>query len=137
MRKAYKLSSDADLARFLDKSTSTISTWRKRDALKIAEILEFVSDLNMNWLLFGDPPVWRKDLFEDPDNYLIAAEEGVEFIPGQKVPPGNFAAEVIARLEGSSLPKEVKIEIVKGLIQRLEERQQQLDNDTPKTDSDS
>lgn len=65
IKKAYRLPSDAELARYLDVTTGTVATWRKRNAMKIYDILEKLSDeakgdLNLNWLFYGEGDVFRR-----------------------------------------------------------------------------
>ena len=66
---AKKLPSDAELARFLKVSTGTVSTWRKRNSMKVKDVLNFVSDLDMNWLLFGSESITNasSDHKHEPD----------------------------------------------------------------------
>lgn len=62
LRQAYQLESDADLARFLEINASTVATWRRKASMKFDRIFEYASELNMNWLLYGEGPVWRAGL---------------------------------------------------------------------------
>lgn len=62
VRNAYKLDSDAELARFLNVTTGTVSTWRKRDSMKLYDVLANVSDVNLNWLIYGEGPMLSKEL---------------------------------------------------------------------------
>lgn len=54
IKTAYKLPSDAALARFLNVNTSTLANWKRRESLNYDLILEKCSDLDLNWLLRGE-----------------------------------------------------------------------------------
>lgn len=80
---AYKLDSDAELSRFLDVSTGTVSTWRKRNALKLYDVLEYLSDqargdLNLNWLCYGEGPIFRR--LPKEKNYNTLTEFDVQAV---------------------------------------------------------
>lgn len=88
VKSAYHIDSDADLARFLRVNASTVATWRKTATMKFDRIFEFASALNMNWLLYGEGPVWRDEsAAESPVRSSPAAEPEVPYY--KSVSPGN------------------------------------------------
>lgn len=62
LKHAYDIHSDAELSRFLNLNPSTIATWRSSGSMKFDRIFEYTRELNINWLLYGDGPVWRRNL---------------------------------------------------------------------------
>lgn len=66
IRSAYGIVSDADLARFLSVSASTVATWRKTDSMKYDPVLLAAEEINLNWLFYGSGPVWRRELASAP-----------------------------------------------------------------------
>lgn len=62
LKEVYGLASDADLARFLDMTSSGVSTWKRRGSLDLSAIVEKclatpTADLkmvNLHWLIAGN-----------------------------------------------------------------------------------
>lgn len=62
IKEAYHLETDAEVAEFLGIKPSTLSMQKNRGRLDLARIIEKCSDLNKNWLLDGEGPMWRKSV---------------------------------------------------------------------------
>ena len=62
VKMAYGISSDAELARFLDVGRSTPHTWRKRDSPDFDVLFSKCGDLSFEWLLRSDGPVHNEDV---------------------------------------------------------------------------
>lgn len=62
IKEAYILETDAEVAEFLDLNPSTLSMQKNRGRLNLKRIIEKCSDLNKNWLLEGEGPIWKKEL---------------------------------------------------------------------------
>jgi len=62
LKEAYSIRFDAQLARVLEVNASTVATWRKNNSMKFDKIIEFSNDLNLNWLFYGEGPVWRHQI---------------------------------------------------------------------------
>ncbi|MEX2585812.1 MAG: S24 family peptidase [Balneolaceae bacterium] len=62
LKTAFNLRFDSDLARFLNINASTVATWRKKSSMKFDRIIEFSNTLNLNWLFYGEGPVWRNEV---------------------------------------------------------------------------
>ncbi len=58
LKKAYSLKNDAKLANFLDVKPNTIATWKKRNSIDFPLIFAKCHDLNLNWLLTGQGPMF-------------------------------------------------------------------------------
>lgn len=61
IRSAYKLASDNELAEFLGVKQNTITTWRRRESFNLDIIIQKCVDLNLNWLFYGDKPIFRRE----------------------------------------------------------------------------
>lgn len=54
LKKAYGLTSDADLAQFFGVGTSTVANWKKRDSIPFKHILESCPTISYDWLFRGE-----------------------------------------------------------------------------------
>lgn len=66
MRQAGNVESDAELARWLHVSRSTIFSWRKRNSVPYEQCVEISANLgiSLNWLLLGQGP---KEIWKSPE----------------------------------------------------------------------
>ena len=62
IKKAYHLETDAEVAKLLDIKPSTLSMQKNRGKLDLVRIINKCSDLNKNWLLDGEGPMWREHI---------------------------------------------------------------------------
>jgi len=75
MKKAINVNSDADLAKFLGLSETTVSKWKKRERIPEKNYLAFLNKTNVNpdWLLTGEGEMYKTDKIQVFDN-----ENGIE-----------------------------------------------------------
>ena len=62
---AYKLKSDRQLANQLNFTSSTISTWRKRNIIDFNRLLAECDYIDLNWLIRGEGPMFLKEEAEN------------------------------------------------------------------------
>lgn len=106
IKAAYRLQSDAALAKLLGKAPSTISTWRRRGSVDYRLIFTICKDLNANYILYGDLPVKR------------FSESSVV-----QDPPVNSHRLFIEKIECLSLEPAVKMELLQAWLAILEEKE--------------
>ncbi|MCE7934592.1 MAG: hypothetical protein DYG96_08360 [Chlorobi bacterium CHB2] len=54
IKTAYQLETDANVAKFLNIATSTLSSWKKRGRANYVRIFAKCEDLNLHWLITGE-----------------------------------------------------------------------------------
>lgn len=114
MKKAYKLRSDTELAEFLGIPQPTLATQKSRNSLNIELIIEKCNDLNTNWLLNGEEPIWKKELNQ-------AREDIIEYSPDQLLAQLQVkAADLTKRVQKLDIPWETKLEMIEAIVGSLE-----------------
>lgn len=83
IKEAYILETDAEVAEFLDLNPSTLSMQKNRGRLNLKLIIEKCSELNKNWLLEGEGPIWKKDL--EPETAAIPVYSSLCFREKNKI----------------------------------------------------
>lgn len=71
IKKAYGFKTDIQLANFLGVKQNTISAWKKRNSLDLDLIIEKCQDLNLNWILTGVGPIFKKDSIPEKSYNII------------------------------------------------------------------
>lgn len=73
LKKAYHLDTDAEVAKFLEIKPSTLSMQKNRGNYDLSRIIDKCSDLNMNWLLYGEGPMRYQEnsLYDNSANIPI------------------------------------------------------------------
>ncbi|GAA0841246.1 helix-turn-helix domain-containing protein [Marinobacter szutsaonensis] len=63
MKRIYGVDKDAELARALDISPQTLSSWRQRSAVPYALCVECAKSkgASLDWLLYGEGPMMREE----------------------------------------------------------------------------
>lgn len=113
LKKAYSMKYDAEIADFLGKDASTISTWKRRGTIDYATIFSKCSDLNANYIIHGEMPIRRKEIVSSHSLSLIGE------------PKGNYRKEnIIERIESLSVNPEEKLELLNIYLKILEEKEQ-------------
>ena len=89
MKKVINVNSDADLAKFLGLSETTVSKWKKRERIPEKNYLAFLNKTNVNpdWLLTGEGEMYRtndrlekaRELLNDIENNHKADVVNVPF----------------------------------------------------------
>lgn len=72
IKEHYKLQTNSDLAAFLNVHPSTVSAWRRRGTLDFTLIFEKCSEMDLNFLIYGQLPVATSysEADEKPDLFL-------------------------------------------------------------------
>lgn len=103
LKLAYKMRSDAELARFLGVVPSTISNWQRRGSIDHDLIFTKCNDLNEAWILTGDGPMRRSaaGAAEEQGPYSGAAFTYVPMVrgpirAGRGILPDNIIETVLA-----------------------------------------
>lgn len=109
---AYQMKYDSELADFLQKDPSTISTWRRRNTIDYHLIFSKCHDLNANYIIHGDMPIFREQIFKKQDIHQI-----------QKSGSDYQNQNIIERIENLSLDADEKIELLKIYLKLLEQKQ--------------
>lgn len=91
IKEAYNLEADADVAEFLDLNPSTLSMQKIRGRLNLKLIIEKCTELNKNWLLDGEGPIWRSEMGSDA--IRIPLYSSFEFRNDNELDLGNSEAE--------------------------------------------
>jgi len=115
VKNQLNMHSDAELARFLDVNTSTIATWRKRNAVNYAQVLEKSDDLNADALMFeydfskkveksngnntATIKICSKAFFKDRNSFITNVIQPDVFSINREIIP--FESNVIAYLVAS------------------------------------
>lgn len=79
IKESKNLKTDVQLCEYLEVPQTTLSMYRKRDSFKIRQFLNKLSDFNMNYLLFGDEPVWRQKVKKNMEGRIVELD-----IPAEK-----------------------------------------------------
>lgn len=111
LKSAYNMKYDTEIAEFLGKDASTISTWRRRGTVDYAIIFSKCHDLNANHIIYGDMPVKRMAATIESDH--IVSEPKKEY----------QIKKIISRIETLSINPEEKIEILNMYLSILEEKE--------------
>lgn len=109
LKTAKEYHSDVQLASFLKKDPSTISTWRKRDSIDYSVILAKCHDINANYLFYGELPVYKKD--------IISSEQ----FSTEDLTLNNLPEKEKVYMEKKIYALEAKIEILKEILIYLKE----------------
>ncbi|NVO08479.1 MAG: helix-turn-helix domain-containing protein [Bacteroidales bacterium] len=62
LRVYYEVDTDTSLASCLGVRQNTISSWRSRGAIDFDLIIAKCDNINLNWLIFEEGPVYRRDI---------------------------------------------------------------------------
>lgn len=111
LKKAYSMKYDAEIADFLGKDASTISTWRRRGTVDYAIIFSKCQDINANYIIHGDLPIKRETL--DTESIAMVSEPR----EGYKI------KNIIAGIETLSINPEEKMELLKMYLKILKEKE--------------
>jgi len=89
VKQAYKLETDAEVAEFLNMNPSTLSMQKNRGKLDLWRILNKCENVNRNWLLDGEGPMWRDQVVQSR-----VEQEGIPiFSTLSFAPDGSVKAE--------------------------------------------
>lgn len=108
LKEAYNMKYDAELANFLDKDPSTISTWRRRNTIDYNHVFSKCHDLNANYILYGDLPIKR---------------EAMEVPQVRESETGYDTHNILQKIDNLSLKPDEKIELLKAYLKLLEQKQ--------------
>ncbi len=110
IREAYNFKSDAELARYLGKDPSTISTWRKRNSVNFNLIFAKCNDLNANYIVHGDMPMFRDEDHTRTGEVIRELQE-------------NYSLKnTIDRIEKLGLDPDNKFALLQAFLNILEEK---------------
>lgn len=132
MKEVYGVERDAELARALDISPQTLSSWRQRSAIPYALCVECAKSrgASLDWLLYGEGRMMRDT------GYEIAPTEGDN---GTSSQVGDVKAEILRALEGLTpedlediLSEAAHRKRLRTLEQRFENLQSQFFGDEKK-----
>lgn len=111
IKEAYILETDAEVAEFLDLNPSTLSMQKNRGRLNLKRIIEKCNDLNKNWLLEGEGPMWKKEL--DTGTTEIPIYSSFNFLNSSGKPDfrnsltdGNILVDIPKEWEAFKAPKD-------------------------------
>ncbi|MEX0662736.1 MAG: helix-turn-helix domain-containing protein [Balneolaceae bacterium] len=114
LKKAYNMKYDTEVADFLGKDASTISTWKRRGTIDYATIFSKCSDLNANFIIHGDMPIFRKGLLASTSSNLIGEPKG-----------GYQGENIIESIESLSVNPEEKMKLLEIYLKILEQKEQE------------
>lgn len=102
---------DVELADLFDVKPNTISAWRKRNSIDYELLFTKCADLNFNWLVFGDGPMYKDELagnrvHSSHQEYEIRTEEQFE----------QFSIELINRIERAPFSRNAKLYMIDSLV---------------------
>jgi len=123
IKEAYNMRSDVELARFLDRDATTISSWRKRNTIDWDLILAKCKDINRNYLIDGDTPIFSYDIKPSGLETKDAEESYRNLSPKQEEIKRDYeeqSIQLIQRIENLPWSKEAKIKLVDALIRIVE-----------------
>ncbi len=105
VKEAYGFHTDLALAEFLGVSQPTVANWKKRDSIDLKLIITKCEELNQNWLLNGEGPVFKKEL-------SLLNEDQLEYQYRSTYSEANaLIAELTRRLGGLDVPMQVRNDI--------------------------
>lgn len=107
IKEAYNMKYDTELADFLGKDPSTISTWRRRNTADYTLIFAKCHDLNANYIIYGDSPIKRIEIEHDQ-----VRESEIAY------PTENIAQ----RIDNLSVQPDEKMELLKMYLKLLEQK---------------
>lgn len=110
LKEAYSMKYDAELAKFLGKDPSTISTWRRRNTIDYNLIFSKCHDLNANFIIHGDLPIRRDAVEKNPDHI---SEQKIEY----------QTQNIIYKIDNLTLGADEKIALLKMYLNLLEEKE--------------
>jgi hypothetical protein len=109
IKKAYHLETDAELATFLDINPSTLSMQKNRGRLNLQLIIQKCHDLNKNWLLHGNGPIWgnnqkKAERIEIPiyESVDLHQENGLKRKQGGEIGWLTAEGEVLDKLQAQT-----------------------------------
>jgi hypothetical protein len=117
IKKAYHLETDAEVAKLLGIKPSTLSMQKNRGKLDIVRIINKCSDLNKNWLLDGEGPMWREAIQQQkvqgiPIFSKIKFSENGKLLRGKS----NKVSKIIADGEAPKYLKKYSTEKLVGYL---------------------
>lgn len=89
VKDAYNLDTDADLADFLGIKQNTVATWKRRDSYNLELILSKCEDMSANWLIYGEKPIWKKDIHRNLNGVTTSRESQIPFYKSVKPAAGD------------------------------------------------
>lgn len=127
VKDAYNMSTDAELAEFLEVSTSTVSAWKKRNSTYFKLLFKKCKDLSMEYMLRGEGPMFRDP--EDPrnierkDEAPRANDQGASYNPAELK---QQATQFVKMIEHLPLPVEARKEMLQSYLRIVDEELQSL-----------
>ncbi|MEP2445623.1 MAG: helix-turn-helix domain-containing protein [Balneola sp.] len=116
VKEAYSLATDTALADFLGVQQSTVATWKRRDSYNLELIISKCNELNLNWLLYGELPMWKEDL-----GSKIINEPSSDYVTQQLISFEAKTAALIERIENGPWSPEIKLKMVESMIRIVEQ----------------
>lgn len=117
IKKAYHLETDAEVAKLLDIKPSTLSMQKNRGKFDLARIIEKCSDLNKNWLLDGEGPVWREGMQRQKSSEIpIFSSIKLSENGDPLISKSNKVSNIIANGESPSYLKKYSSEDLMGYL---------------------
>jgi hypothetical protein len=139
VKKAYKMSSDAELADFLEIAPSTVSSWRRRNTVDLQLVFAKCNEICADYLIHGDMPIYRNEKSSD----YPSAKSGPVEEPANSYSESQTIAEyerrmneLAEKIERGPFSKGLKIRLIDMLVSiigdELDELQKQSDSNLKK-----
>lgn len=118
LRNAYDMSTDAELADFLEVGASTISAWKRRNTIDFKLLFTKCKDLSANYIIYGDTPMFRDK--NDPRNNArpAAHDHKTQYDPSDLK---HKAAQFVRMIENLPWPVETRREILQSYLRIIDE----------------
>ncbi|MCH2451513.1 MAG: helix-turn-helix domain containing protein [Gracilimonas sp.] len=111
LKKAYGLKYDTEIADFLGKDPSTISTWRRRGTVDYTTIFSKCHDINANYIIYGEMPIKKSALSIESHSLVNEPKKGYRI------------KNIIESIEALSINPEEKMELLKMYLKILKEKE--------------
>lgn len=118
LRNAYNMSTDAELADFLEVGASTISAWKRRNTIDFKLIFTKCKELRADYIIYGDKPMFRDK--NDPANTArpVAQDDQAQYDPSDLK---DKAAQFVQIIENLPWPVETRREILQSYLRIVDE----------------
>ncbi len=124
VKDAYKLRTDTELAEFLGVQQSTVATWKRRESYNLELIISKCNEMNLNWLLHGEMPIWKNDVKSQ-----IVSEPTSDYVTDQLISFEAKTAALIERIEQGPWSPEIKLKMVESMIRIVQDSLNQDDSE--------